>query len=282
MRSSKTVRALVESAMLVALATVLSIIKIIEMPYGGSVTVASSLPIIILAYRHGLPWGLGGGLAYAVLQQLLGLNNLSYVTGWQSVVAVIALDYIIAFTVMGLGGIFKSATGSQRLAITLGALLVSVLRYVCHVISGCTVWAGLSIPTEAAFIYSIGYNATYMLPETIILVATAYYLSDALDFTRPVPARRISKEKGNRVYGISLLGGLSLLVGLIVDVVLIAPSLQDAETGEFIFSGIKNANLLAVAIVSAVSVLIGISLIVIAKVKEAKKVSVLSLTENTQ
>ena len=107
MKNNKTVRALVESAMMVALATVLSLLKIIELPYGGSVTVASMLPMIILAYRHGLGWGFGAGVVYAALQQLLGLNNLSYVTGWQSVLAVIMLDYIVAFTVVGLGGIFR-------------------------------------------------------------------------------------------------------------------------------------------------------------------------------
>ena len=75
MRSSKTVRALVESAMMVALATVLSLLKIIEMPYGGSVTVGSMLPMIILAFRYGLGWGFGAGTVYAALQQLLGLRD---------------------------------------------------------------------------------------------------------------------------------------------------------------------------------------------------------------
>ena len=77
MNSSKTVRSLVESAMMVALATVLSIFKLIEMPYGGSVTIASMLPMVILAYRNGIGWGLGSGLVYAAIQQLLGLNDLS-------------------------------------------------------------------------------------------------------------------------------------------------------------------------------------------------------------
>ena len=175
MKSSKTVRALVESAMMVALATVLSLLKIIEMPYGGSVTVGSMLPMIILAYRYGLGWGFGAGVVYATLQQLLGLNTLSYVTGWQSIVAVILLDYIVAFTVVGLGGIFRRVVKKQQTALALGSVLVSILRYTCHVISGCTVWAGLSIPDNAAFVYSLSYNLTYMLPEAIILVALAYY-----------------------------------------------------------------------------------------------------------
>ena len=100
-------RKLVESAIMLAIATVLSLLKLIDLPYGGSVTVASMLPIIIISYRHNIKWGLLTGLAFGIIQQLLGLKTLSWVTTWQSILAVILLDYIIAFTVAGLGGIFR-------------------------------------------------------------------------------------------------------------------------------------------------------------------------------
>lgn len=265
MNSSKTVRALVESAMMVALATVLSIFKLIEMPYGGSVTIASMLPMVILAYRNGLGWGLGSGLVYAAVQQLLGLNDLSYVTGWQSVLAVIMLDYIIAFTVVGLGGIFRRAAKSQRGALIYGTVLVSVLRYICHVISGATVWAGLSIPSEAALIYSIGYNATYMLPEAIILAAVAYYLGGIIDFSRPTPTRVAGGRLTEGDSSLYLAAGGAYLLGVVVDVWLIAPCLQDEETGKFIFSGFANVNWIAVAIVTALMAALGTALIIFAK-----------------
>ncbi len=165
------VQMLVESAVMLAIATVLSMIKLFNLPYGGSVTIASMLPIIIISYRHGLRWGLLSGLVYGIIQQLLGLDTLSWVTTWQSIVAVILLDYIIAFAVTGFGGVFRKKC-SQPMALLLGALLVGLLRYICHVISGATVWAGLSIPTNAAMIYSLGYNATYMIPETITHIVT--------------------------------------------------------------------------------------------------------------
>ena len=269
MKSLKTTRALVESAMMVALATVLSLLKIIELPYGGSVTVGSMLPMIILAYRYGLGWGFGAGFVYAATQQLLGLNNLSYVTGWQSVVAVIFLDYIIAFAVVGLGGIFRRVTKKQSSALMLGGILVSVLRYVCHVISGCTVWAGLSIPDSAAFIYSISYNLTYMLPETIILAALAYYLGGIIDFTRETPTRAVSQSVSEGDGALIFLAGLSFLLGGIVDISLIAPLLQDPESGEFTFAYLGEIEWLAVGIVTALAVILGTAFIVY--VKKIKK-----------
>ena len=267
MNTSKRVRALVESARMVSLATVLSIIEIIRLPYGGSVTIASMLPMIILAYRHGMVWGIGSGLVYAAMQQLLGLNNLSYAysSGWKAVVAVVMLDYIIAFTLVGIGGIFKRAVKKQSRALVLGALLVSVLRYTCHVISGATVWAGLSIPDSAALIYSLGYNATYMLPETVILVIVAYYLGSAVDFSKPNPTRFATEEASQENQPLGLLAGLIGLLGVIVDICLIAPCMQNEETGEFYFGGMKNVQWLAVSIVTALAASAVITLILIKK-----------------
>ncbi len=258
MKQTQRTKKLVEGALLVALATVLSILKIAELPYGGSITLASMLPIVLLAYRHGTLFGLGGGFVYAVLQQLLGLNNLSYFTTWQSIVAIIVLDYVLAFTLVGLGGIFRRVIARQSLALALGALTVSVLRYICHVISGATVWAGLSIPTEAALAYSIGYNATYMLPEAIVLVATAYYLGSVIDFRKESPVRLVGTGSSGGAVDLAAIGAGLLAFGAIVaDVSLVFTRLQNAETGEFDMTGLAAERFtesvwLPVLIVSAV------------------------------
>ncbi len=254
-------RALVEGAMMISLATVLGIFKLVDMPYGGSVTIASMLPMIIFAYRHGVLVGIGAGAVYAVLEQLLGLSTLSYVTGWQSVVAVILLDYIVAFAVVGLGGVFRGKLGSQKSSLIYGALLVMALRYVCHVISGATVWAGLSIPSSAALIYSISYNATYMIPETVILIAVAYYLGEAIDFSKDTPTRMTVSARGEKRSILSFLGGLSFLIGFIVDVWLISPHLQDANTGEFSFAGLSQAPWIAISIVTPIAIILGLTLL---------------------
>ena len=169
---------------MIALASALSFFPILKMPYGGSVTFASMLPIILIAYRNGIGWGLGSGFAFAFIQQMLGLDNLSYVSTWQSVLAVIILDYALAFVVLGLGGIFRGKLKNQSVEMVLGTVFVCAIRYLCHVISGATVWAGISIPTKAALIYSIGYNATYMIPEVIVTAVVAYYVASMIDFRK--------------------------------------------------------------------------------------------------
>lgn len=244
---------LVECAMMIAIASVLSMIKLIDLPYGGSVTIASMLPIILISYRHGLCWGLGSGLAYGVIQQLLGLNTLGWVSGWQSVVAVILLDYIVAFAVLGLAGVFRKVS-NQSAALVSGALLVGLLRYACHVISGATVWAGLSIPDEAALLYSFAYNATYMLPEVIVLVIVTYYLSTAMDLRRDQPTRVI-RTGSPRSFMVKLGSGLLLTGMLVYDVAAVFSKLQNGETGEFFIQGLSDVNWVRVAIISAVCLL---------------------------
>ncbi len=268
MKSTVRTKKLVECALLVAVGTVLSLFSVVQMPYGGSVTLASMLPVILIAYRHGLGWGLGSGAVYAVVQQLLGLKNLSYFTTWQSIVAVILLDYMIAFVVTGLGGVFRRVVKQQNLALVYGSILVGVLRYVCHVISGATVWAGLSIPTEAALIYSLGYNATYMIPETVVLVLAAYYLGSLLDFRREQPVRLPSATTGNRVADLlAALAGLLAVGAVSADVALIFSHIQNAD-GEFDMTGLRVERFvgsfwMGIVIVTAVAAVVVAALFVV-------------------
>ncbi len=267
-KTSKQIIAMTECGMMIALSTVFSLIKVVEMPYGGSVTLASMLPIVIAVFRHGAAWGIGTAFVNSSVQLLLGLNSLSYFSTWQSIVAIILLDYIIAFGVFALSGVFKKVEKRQNYAFLYGVLLSSVLRYVCHVISGATVWAGLSIPTNAALLYSLSYNATYMLPETIILVATSIYLTSVVDFRPPVP-RRIKKQSMDKIEIYTMIfSGLMLLVTIVIDVIMLSPYLQDPDSGEFVFSNFKNANFVALSIVSGVGIAVSIALFVISKMRK--------------
>ena len=256
MKISRT-RILVECAIMIAIATVLSMIKIVDLPYGGSITIASMLPMIIIAYRHGLAWGLGTGLVYGVIQQLTGLSSLSYVTTWQSIVAVVLLDYIIAFTVTGFGGVFRKSIPNPGTSLAAGALLVCVLRYICHVISGATVWAGLSIPTSAALAYSLAYNATYMLPEAIVTVIAAYYIGSVLDFRREQPVRLEKSDSVGNSTG-KWIAGLFLSGALIFDVASVFSKLQNAQTGDFDITGLSQVSWGLVAGITAAAIVVAV------------------------
>lgn len=265
-------RALVESAVMVALAFILSMIKVIDLPYGGSVTVASMLPIVIIAYRWGLKYGLVSAFVYAVTQQLMGLNNLTYVSTWQSVAAVILLDYAVAFIACGLGGIFRKPVKNQALSLALGAGMVCIIRYICHVISGATVWAGISIPTAAATTYSLIYNATYMLPETVITVLVACYIGSTVEFRKERPARMQTEAVDTRsAFAVKACGGLTVLVALIADIALVFSKLQNAETGEFDFAQISEVNWVAVVAVTAVAAIFAAVFYAVGAVKKEAK-----------
>lgn len=179
-----SIRTLCESAIMIALATVLSMVKVYDAPYGGSVTLLSMAPIIVLSMRRGCKVGLAAAFVHSVLQLLLGLNSVAYVPTPGGIVLCILLDYTLAFTVLGLGGIFRKVrftsneTANVVIAAALGTLLVTVLRYVCHIVSGAVIWYALDLewyaedPTHIVNLYgpwmfSVIYNGTFMLPEII-------------------------------------------------------------------------------------------------------------------
>ena len=273
-KNVSTTQRLVLSAMLIAVAAVLSLIKVVDLPYGGSVTPASMLPLVIIAYRFGTPWGLLCGFVYGIIQMLLGLDNFSYVTGAASVIALAVFDYLLAFTGLGLGGIFrKKDSSAQPSAFVSGILLVSLIRYLCHVISGATVWAGLSVPTADALRYSLIYNATYMLPEMLVLLIVGFYLSANLDFGAARLKLASRDESQSAGHPLALAAGLLLAGAAVFDVAAIFNRLQNAETGEFDITGLSQAPWLWIAIVSVIALAAAVVLLLFRKkvVANAKK-----------
>ena len=257
---NKTVR-LTESAVMLALATVLSVLPILELPYGGSITVCSMLPVCLIAYRHGTPWGLFTGAVYGLLQMFLGMKNVLYFSTPLSVVAVILLDYILAFAAMGLAGCFRKVCKKQVSAVFLGTLLACCVRYALHVIGGVTVWAGFSIPTEASLLYSLAYNATYMLPETIVLLLGISLVASMLDFGNDTVGRVAAA--GGKFDWLAAGAGLCIVATLVVDVREIFSHLQDAETGDFVITGLSQANWGLLGIVTAIGTVITVALLII-------------------
>lgn len=176
-------RRLTETAVMIALATALSYISFGNLPMGGSVTLFSQVPIIVIGYRYGVKWGALTGVIHGILQMLLqGLGNFAYVKGIVAYLILIFADYVVAFMVLGIGGgLFKKVIKNQAVALGLGAVVASVLRYICHFVSGATIWKEYA-GDQPVWLYSLTYNATYMVPELIISVIGVVLLALVLDF----------------------------------------------------------------------------------------------------
>lgn len=259
--------ALTESAVMLALAFILSFIKVVDMPYGGSVTAFSMLPIIIIAYRYRTTWGLITGLAFSLLQMLMGFGNLSYATSAAAAVAIIMLDYIVAFTACGLGGIFRGIIKNQSTAMASGALVAGIIRYICHIVSGCTVWAGVSIPSADGLVYSAGYNGTYMIPEILLTVVGAYFVGQIFTLTDDKIVRKAA-SKGS-VYGV--LSAMAIVIAVVIGCAFIFGMMQNPEDGSFDISLVASAKLsdwLPVIISVAIGAVISLVIAIIGKLKK--------------
>jgi len=202
---------LVVSAMMIAIATVLAFIcayiPFLNFPFGGGLTIASMLPIVLVSYMYGVKWGLFTGGIYSIIQLLMGhgtvvamfLPSDDAYQGALRAIIICLLDYIIAYTVIGVGGMFRKKLKNVALAISLGAVVALALRYAVHIISGAifygayaewfftdTVFADLAFSKwimqslsggVLAFVYSVIYNGCYMVPEIIITAVAAIPVS---------------------------------------------------------------------------------------------------------
>ncbi len=194
-----SVQRLAECGIMLALAVILNEFTPIKLPFGGSVTFFSQLPIVIIGYRHGVKWGLFTGFAMGIIEMMFGLANFSYVTGIIAYLILIFADYVIAFSSLGLGGIFRGTIKNQALSLAAGGALVSVIRFICHFISGATIWGGYAEDTPV-LIYSLTYNGSYMLPELIITVVGALVIGSLLDLRSP-RLRSLKRAKATTTEG---------------------------------------------------------------------------------
>ena len=156
------IRALTEGGILIALAEILSLIPLWKFPWGGSIDLGM-LPIILYCIRWGFGPGMVAATAHGFLQMLLGGG---FAIGWQSIIG----DYMVAYMVLGVAGLFKGKI--------VPATLVSCgLRFVVHYVTGATLWAeympetffGMTMTTP--WVYSALYNGCYMLACTVLVLA---------------------------------------------------------------------------------------------------------------
>ena len=206
--STKSKR-LTESAMLLSVAIVLELCSkmfIPELPFGGQITLVSMLPVVLISYRHGVRWGLVAGVAYAMIEMAIGAGTVTaaFQPGYFgdgvmlfNAFLMCLLDYLVAYTMLGLGGIFRDRIENRGKALALGALVALSARYISHILSGYILfssWAEWFFTQEGfpawganlvgalsgemlGLVYSIVYNGMYMIPEIILTSVAAVLIA---------------------------------------------------------------------------------------------------------
>ena len=197
---------LVFSALMVAFSVVLSFFRF-EFLYGGSITVFSMVPLVLVAQMYGVPWGLLTGAVYGLIQMVLGLKNFGYVTGVEAYAIVFFFDYVLAFAMIGLSGCTRKIK-SRPVAASLGAIIGCFFRFLCHFFSGITVWKAMAWDDAPAFItprmlqpdmvpytYSLFYNGGYMFPEMILTAIGSAILCTIIFEAFKIDVNRTSTKK---------------------------------------------------------------------------------------
>lgn len=155
-------RQLVYCAGAMALAMVTSFIKFASLPFGGSITLFSMMFICLIGYIYGLRAGIMTGVAYGILQFIVE----PYIYAPFQVL----LDYPLAFGALGLSGLFRN----KKHGLVIGYIAGVAGRYVCHVISGYIFFASYAPEGTNPLVYTLVYNATYILPELVLTIIVLY------------------------------------------------------------------------------------------------------------
>ena len=159
----KKTRVMAEIAVSVSLAVICSFIKVWEMPQGGSVAL-TMIPLLIISIRRGTYAGVTAGAIYGVISLLIAgviYHPMS-----------ILLDYVLAFGLLGLAGLFKKGVKG----IVLGSIMGVFGRFVSSTLSGAVLFASYAPEGQNPWVYSLVYQATYMVPELIIALVCILFL----------------------------------------------------------------------------------------------------------
>lgn len=149
---------LVFCAMAMALATVTSMIKVYEFPFGGSITLCSMLFICLIGWIYGPVAGVLTGFSYGVMQFLMGPYILTPIQ--------VLVDYPLAFGALGLAGVFRKA----KHGLVKGYVAGILGRYVFAVISGWIFFGEYAWEGWNPFVYSLAYNGAYVFSEGAMTV----------------------------------------------------------------------------------------------------------------
>lgn len=174
-----TTRVLAEAGMMLALATILGRIKVYTAAQGGSVTAGSMIPLLLIAMMRGPVVGVAAGLVYSVIDFMFDSQFYHPIQ--------FILDYPLAFGALGLAGLFWKPVIQGRVK-RIGKILLSAVgavvgiggRFLCHFLAGVWFFGEFAPEGTPAWLYSLGYQAGYLVPEIIISAAILSLLVPSL------------------------------------------------------------------------------------------------------
>ena len=180
---------LVLAAILVALAVALSFAKLWKMPMGGSVTLGSMLPIMLLSLALGVKWGLAGSTVFVLFQLTQALiegNVFPYCETGLTLVICVLFDYVVPFGILGLTGALRSLRIGRfrHFGAYLGIVVACVVRFLSHYITGVAIWGQWAPDGMGKYLYSLLYNGGFMLPELGITLVLAALLLESPEIRR--------------------------------------------------------------------------------------------------
>jgi thiamine transporter len=163
---------------MVALAFALSWVKLWQMPLGGSVTVASMLPIMLISIKYGNAIGLGTAFVYSatqLLQAVIESDVFPYCETPTTLVICVLFDYLFPFTVLGLSGAFMKVTKIRHAEIRayIGIVTVVVARFLSHFITGVAIWGQWAPDGMGKYLYSFLYNGSFLSVDFLICIICA-------------------------------------------------------------------------------------------------------------
>lgn len=183
-----TTRKLTHSAMMLAIGIILSTLAVYEMPNGGSITAASMAPIIIISLMYDTKWAMLTSLTYSVLQTVLEFAP-PPTQDFVSFVLVVLLDFLLAFSVLGLAGPIARRFSSRIRGAMVGTACVILLRLLCSFLSGVIIWHVYAPEGMSPWWYSLGYNCSYMIPELLITTVVVALLVKYVDLGKLAAVR---------------------------------------------------------------------------------------------
>ncbi len=168
---------LVEGALMVALAFALSMIPFFQLPWGGSITCFSTLPIIVMSLRHNAKWGVGTAVVYGVAQMFQGMSSVVAAQTALAMIGCALLDYILAYACVGFTGLIARRISRPTLGLAAGIVATGLMRLTCSFLSGILIWHAWAPEGMPVWWYSLSYNAGWCLPDVAIVLVAALLLS---------------------------------------------------------------------------------------------------------